>query len=108
VLTGVAIYKPSQQAWLTRLFYGYTVARFLHFWITMAFLAFFLVHVGQVIRTGWNNFRGMVTGYEIVTEEDKALLVAERGQPERLFEQNTYASGLAAGEGDLNIEDIRE
>lgn len=75
VLTGLAIYKPSQQAWLTGLFGGYTVARFIHFWTTMAFLAFFLVHVGQVIRTGWNNFRGMVSGKEIVSEEELAALV---------------------------------
>ena len=74
VLTGLAIYKPSQQAWLAGLFGGYTIARFLHFWVTLAFLAFFLVHVGQVIRTGWNNFRGMVSGKEIVSEEELASL----------------------------------
>jgi len=28
---------------------------------------FFVVHVVQVARAGWNNFRAMVTGYEIVT-----------------------------------------
>src|SRR6266446_2725612 len=28
-------------------------------------LAFFLVHVVQVIRAGWNNFRAMIIGYEI-------------------------------------------
>lgn len=67
LVTGLAIYKPAQQSWLTlHLFGGYTTARFLHFWITMAFLAFFLVHVGQVAKTGWNNFRAMVTGYEVV------------------------------------------
>jgi hypothetical protein len=44
----------------------------------MLFLAFFLVHVGQVIRTGWNNFRGMVTGYELVPADEKAILEAER------------------------------
>jgi len=78
VLTGIAIYKPSSQSWLTLLFGGYTVARFIHFWVTMLFVAFFLVHVGQVIRTGWNNFRGMVTGFELVTAEEKPLLEAER------------------------------
>ena len=74
LLTGIAIYKPSEQSWLTRLFFGYTVARFIHFWTTMALLAFFLVHVGQVIRTGWNNFPGMITGYELVTPEEKVIL----------------------------------
>jgi hypothetical protein len=28
-------------------------------------LAFFLVHVVQVIRAGWNNFRAMIIDYEI-------------------------------------------
>ena len=74
VLTGIAIYKPSEQSWLTHLFGGYSVARFIHFWTTMAFLGFFLVHVGQVVKTGWNNFRGMITGYELVMPEEKELL----------------------------------
>jgi thiosulfate reductase cytochrome b subunit len=75
LLTGIAIYKPSEQSWLTRLFGGYSVARFIHFWTTMCFLGFFLIHVGQVIKTGWNNFRGMITGYELVTPSEKAQLV---------------------------------
>jgi hypothetical protein len=32
----------------------------------MGFCAFFVVHVFQVIFAGWNNFRSMVSGYEIV------------------------------------------
>jgi hypothetical protein len=28
-------------------------------------VVFFVIHVLQVLRAGWNNFRGMVTGYEI-------------------------------------------
>jgi thiosulfate reductase cytochrome b subunit len=79
VLTGLAIYKPAQQGWLTRLFFGYTVARFIHFWTTISFLGFFVVHVGQVIRTGWNNFRGMVSGSEIVTEEERSILEVQAG-----------------------------
>lgn len=77
VITGVAIYKPAQQSWLTQLIGGYTVARFIHFWVTMAFLGFFVVHIGQVVKTGWNNFRGMVTGYELVTAEEKEALESE-------------------------------
>jgi hypothetical protein len=41
------------------------MARWEHFWITMGFCGFFLLHVFQVIKTGWNNFRGMVSGMEI-------------------------------------------
>lgn len=63
--TGLAIYKPTQAHLLTSLLGGYEMARWEHFWLTMGFCAFFIVHVGQVIKTGWNNFRGMVSGYEI-------------------------------------------
>lgn len=69
LITGLAIYKPVQFAWLTSLLGGYTVARFIHFWLTMGYCGFFVVHVVQVMRAGWNNFRAMVTGYEVVTVE---------------------------------------
>jgi thiosulfate reductase cytochrome b subunit len=68
LLTGLAIYKPVQLAWLTWLFGGYPMARFLHFWLTVGYVVFFLVHVAQVIRAGWNNFRAMVIGVEVVDE----------------------------------------
>lgn len=70
LLTGLAIYKPVQFAWLTDLLGGYLMARFEHFWLTIGYVLFFLVHVAQVIKTGWNNFRAMVTGYEIVSDTD--------------------------------------
>src|SRR5438105_3634033 len=60
LLTGLAIYKPVQFSWLTFIFGGYPMARFFHFWITIGYVFFFVVHVGQVIKTGWNNFRAMV------------------------------------------------
>lgn len=69
LLTGLAIYKPVQVQWLTTLFGGYAMARFFHFWLTMAYLGFFVIHIAQVIRAGWNNFRSMLTGYEIVRED---------------------------------------
>ncbi len=65
LLTGLAIYKPVQFAWLTFLFGGYQMARFFHFWLTVGYVVFFVVHVAQVIKTGWNNFRAMVIGYEV-------------------------------------------
>ncbi len=64
--TGLAIYKPVQVGWLTALLGGYEWARWEHFWLTIAYVAFFLIHITQVIRAGWNNFRAMVTGYELV------------------------------------------
>ncbi len=71
LLTGLAIYKPVQFAWLTSLLGGYPMARWEHFWLTIGYVLFFLVHITQVIRAGWNNFRAMVMGYEVVPIEEK-------------------------------------
>jgi len=70
LLTGLAIYKPTQFAWLDTLLGGYGMARFFHFWLTIGYVLFFCVHLTQVIRAGWNNFRAMVTGYEVVSVEE--------------------------------------
>jgi thiosulfate reductase cytochrome b subunit len=69
LITGLAIYKPTQLAWLDNLLGGYPMARFEHFWLTMGYAGFFLVHIVQVIKAGWNNFRAMITGLEVVEEE---------------------------------------
>lgn len=66
--TGLAIYKPIQFAWLTGLLGGYEWARKEHFALTIGYVLFFVIHITQVIRAGWNNFRAMVTGYELVEE----------------------------------------
>ena len=66
LLTGLAIYKPVQLSWLTTMFGGYPAARFIHFWLTVGYVVFFVVHIAQVIRAGWNNFRAMVIGVEVV------------------------------------------
>ena len=66
LLTGLAIYKPIQVAWLTNALGGYQTARLQHFVLTIGYVLFFLIHVVQVIRAGWNNFRGMVAGFEVV------------------------------------------
>lgn len=65
LLTGLAIYKPVQAGWLAWLCGGYKAARLEHFILTMGYVLFFLVHIAQVIKTGWNNFQAMVTGFEI-------------------------------------------
>ena len=76
LLTGFAIFKPTTLHWLTMLMGGYQMARWLHFWLTMGFVLFFVIHVVQVAIAGWNNFRSMVNGYEVVPRtkagEDKA------------------------------------
>lgn len=66
LLTGLAIYKPTQLAWLTTALGGYEWARLEHFALTIGYVLFFLVHIAQVVRAGWNNFRAMVAGFELV------------------------------------------
>jgi thiosulfate reductase cytochrome b subunit len=68
VLSGFAIYKPVQIGWLTACFGGYKAARFIHFAAMISFCLFILMHVVQVIRAGWNNFRAMVAGFEVQDE----------------------------------------
>ena len=70
VLSGLAIYKPVQLAWLGMLFGGYRGARCVHFILAAGFVIFFVVHVVQVAVAGWNNFRSMVIGYETVGEHE--------------------------------------
>lgn len=69
VITGLAIYKPVQLGWLCGLCGGYPTARLIHFALTVGYVLFFVVHVLQVVRAGWNNFRGMVTGYEVLAKQ---------------------------------------
>jgi thiosulfate reductase cytochrome b subunit len=66
LLTGLAIYKPAQLNWLLAALGGYEWARFEHFWLTMGYCVFFVVHIAQVIRAGGANFRSMVCGYVLV------------------------------------------
>lgn len=77
VVTGLSIYKPTQVHWITSLLGGYEMARWFHFLLTLGFCGFFLVHVGQVILAGWNNFRAMVSGYEL-RRADEPSIEAER------------------------------
>lgn len=78
LVTGFAIYKPTQMHWLTSLLGGYEMARWLHFWTTMAFLGFFVVHVLQVVLAGWNNFRSMVSGREVQSAEARSIEAERR------------------------------
>jgi thiosulfate reductase cytochrome b subunit len=66
LLTGLAIYKPVQLNWLAWLLGGYEAARLEHFSLTIGYVVFFIIHVAQVMRAGWNNFRAMVIGVEVV------------------------------------------
>ncbi len=78
LVTGLAIYKPTSAHWLTTILGGYEMARWLHFWITMGFLGFFVIHVGQVMLAGWNNFRSMVSGLEVQRNEAPSIEAERR------------------------------
>ena len=70
--TGLAILRSVQFAWLTDLLGGYRAARVEHFLLTIGYVLFFVVHIAQVIRAGWNNLRAMITGYEVVNTDEAA------------------------------------
>ncbi len=74
LITGIAISKPAQLGWLAVPFGGYQGARLVHFIVTCLFVAFFFVHVSQVMRAGWNGFRAMITGWEQVPETPEPVL----------------------------------
>ena len=67
LVTGLAIWKSVQLGWLTAVLGGYRAARVEHFLLTLGYVLFFLIHIVQVIRAGWNNLRSMITGYEVVS-----------------------------------------
>jgi thiosulfate reductase cytochrome b subunit len=73
IITGLAIYKPVQLWWLCELMGGYAFARILHFALTIGYSLFFVVHIVQVILAGWNNFRSVVTGFEVVKDENEKI-----------------------------------
>ena len=83
IITGLAIYKPVQLWWLCAICGGYRAARVIHFVLTIGYVLFFVIHILQVILAGWNNFRAMITGFEVVKiqddipAEDKAKNLAE-------------------------------
>jgi thiosulfate reductase cytochrome b subunit len=74
ILTGLAIYKPVQLGWLCAAFGGYEMSRIIHFVLTIGYVLFFLIHILQVIKAGWNNFRGMVTGFEVQKTEEPLVV----------------------------------
>ncbi len=81
LLTGLAIYKPVSFWWLTTLLGGYEWARWEHFGLTIGYVLFFVTHVAQVVRAGWNNFRSMITGYEVVKADTTPI---ENSKPEHM------------------------
>jgi len=80
LITGLAIYKPVQFYWLTWLCGGYHWARMEHFILTIGYVLFFLIHITQVLLAGWNNFRSVVSGFEIVDQKPSPLLNVEKDE----------------------------
>lgn len=62
VLTGFAIYKPTQLSWLTALFGGFQEARYWHFWTVWIFVGFLIVHVLLVFVVDPASLRAMISG----------------------------------------------
>jgi thiosulfate reductase cytochrome b subunit len=72
VLTGLAMSPTIDTAfpWLLTIFGGRQAARTIHFIACFSFVGFIVMHVIQVILTGFlNNIRSMVTGWFIVKHE---------------------------------------
>jgi thiosulfate reductase cytochrome b subunit len=72
VLTGLAMSPTIDTAfpWLLTIFGGRQGARTIHFIACFSFVGFIVIHVLQVVLTGfWNNIRSMVTGWFIVKHE---------------------------------------
>jgi len=78
LISGLAIYKPIQFSWLSWLLGGYKNARIIHFGLTIGYVFFFMIHIAQVIRAGWNNFRAMVAGFEVIDEKDSTSTISEQ------------------------------
>src|SRR6185312_5847002 len=74
LLTGLSIYKPVQFHGLVALLGGYEWARAEHFILTILFTLFFVVHIVQVVLAGWNNFRSMVTGLDVLPLNKEIVL----------------------------------
>lgn len=77
VITGLAVYKPAQLYWLCNMLGGYEWARIEHFTITILFILFFIVHIVQVAIAGWRNFSSIITGFEVVKENQSSSIKEE-------------------------------
>ncbi|HLZ01496.1 MAG TPA: cytochrome b/b6 domain-containing protein [Bradyrhizobium sp.] len=61
VLSGLSIWKPVQLQWLTALFGGYDIARYVHFICMSLIVAFLIVHVALAILVP-KSLRAMLIG----------------------------------------------
>ncbi len=61
VLSGLSIWKPVQLQWLTALFGGYDIARYVHFFCMAAICTFLVVHVALAVLVP-RSLRAMIIG----------------------------------------------
>jgi thiosulfate reductase cytochrome b subunit len=61
VLSGLSIWKPVQLQWLTALFGGYDVARYVHFFCMSAIVAFLVIHIALAVLVP-KSLRAMIIG----------------------------------------------
>ena len=61
VLSGLAIWKPVQLHWLTAVFGGYDVARYVHFFCMAAIVGFLVIHVALALLVP-KSLRAMIIG----------------------------------------------
>jgi len=61
VLSGLSIWKPVQLQWLTAVFGGYNVARYVHFFCMAAIVGFLVVHVALALIVP-KSLRAMIFG----------------------------------------------
>ncbi len=62
VITGIAIWKPVQLAWLTNAMGGYVWARYFHFWAMLLLVVLTVGHVFMVFTVDPYSIRSMITG----------------------------------------------
>ena len=61
VLSGLSIWKPVQLQWLTALFGGYDIARYVHFFCMSLIVAFLVIHVVLALLVP-KSLRAMIIG----------------------------------------------
>ena len=61
VLSGLAIWKPVQLQWLTAVFGGYDVARYVHFFFMAAIVGFLVIHIALALLVP-KSLRAMIIG----------------------------------------------
>jgi thiosulfate reductase cytochrome b subunit len=83
VVSGLVMYKPIQFTFLRTVLGGYETARAIHFLIAMGFIGFFVLHIVQVIRSGWNGFQAMVTGFEVIESHSDVASVPDRSPADK-------------------------